>query len=170
MDTKGSKRKMSGFLIIGTIVLISFVMYRVIEHIQDTEHEKIYKIEHALKVEQINKEKLAELLMDCKKNGINPEKRPCDCRCQYSSIEPGCCCSDEHGEDTTDPEKCFPVFGCGDGYCSVFNTMVEHISGCVWCEQDRLYEQLNPQRACLLSKCSTNEKLKILVDELLAEE
>lgn len=146
-------------------LIIFYVVFCIVRHIQDKMDEKSYRERHAVKIENIDKEKLKALLTDCKEKGIDPEKRLCDCRCPYSEAQPGSeSCYDEKGNDTDDPEKCFSVFGCGS-HCSVFNTDVEHVSCCCWNEQDAP-DPDSGRRLCLLSKYKTNEELKTLVEEL----
>lgn len=145
--------------------IMLYAVFYIVQHILSKLDEKSYRERHAVKIENIDKEKMKALLTDCKEKGIDPEKRLCDCRCPYSESQPDSdFCYDEKGNDTDDPEKCFSVFGCGS-HCSVFNTDVEHVSCCCWNEQDES-EPDSCKCLCLLSKCKENEELKTLVEEL----
>jgi len=150
-------------------LIVFYILFCLVRHLQNKRDEKSYRERHTVKIENVNKEKLKELLTDCEKNGIDHRKRLCDCRCPYSEAKPDSdFCYDEKGNDTDDPEKCFAVFGCGS-HCSVFNTDVEHISCCCWNEQDES-ESDSCKCLCLLSKCEENEELKTLVDELQSKD
>lgn len=145
--------------------IMLYAVFYIVQHILSKLDEKSYRERHAVKIENIDKKKMKALLTDCKEKGIDPEKRLCDCRCPYSESQPDSdFCYDEKGNDTDDPEKCFPIFGCGS-HCSVFNTDVEHVSCCCWNEQDAP-EPDSGRRLCWLSKCKKKEELKTLVEEL----
>jgi hypothetical protein len=87
----------------GVVIHIVFCLVR---HLQNKRDEKSYRERHAVKIENVNKEKLKALLIDCEKNGIDPRKRLCDCRCPYSEAKPSSeSCCDEKGNDTDDPKN-----------------------------------------------------------------
>ena len=85
-------------------LIVFYILFCLVRHLQDKRDEKSYRERHAVKIENVDKEKLKALLTDCEKNGIDPRKRLCDCRCPYSEAKPSSeFCCDEKGNDTDDP-------------------------------------------------------------------
>lgn len=79
-------------------LIIFYIVFCLVRHLQNKRDEKSYRERHAVKIENVNKEKLMALLTDCEKNGIDPRKRLCDCRCPYSEAKPDSdFCYDEKG-------------------------------------------------------------------------
>lgn len=79
-------------------LIIFYIVFCLVRHLQNKRDEKSYRERHAVKIENVDKEKLKALLTDCEKNGIDPRKRLCDCRCPYSEAKPSSeSCCDEKG-------------------------------------------------------------------------
>ena len=138
--------------------IISYVSYR----LYDKSNEREYREKRKLVIEDINVDALKEVMKECEESGVDISKKQCNCACKFSDRNPS---KEQCLEDTLPtPDKCCPIFGCENAYCSVFNTTVDHYTDCVWCEQN------DPQESCkclcLLSRINENEELKDLVDNI----
>lgn len=136
--------------------IISYVSYR----LYDKSNEREYREKRKLVIEDINVDALKEVMKECEESGVDISKKQCNCACKFSDRNPS---KEQCLEDTLPtPDKCCPIFGCENAYCSVFNTTVDHYTDCVWCEQN------DPQESCkclcLLSRINENKELKDLVD------
>lgn len=155
-------------IIIGIVLftVICIIKY-IIDVIYTSKTEKAYKEEHKLVVDNINMDNLKELIKECEQNNIKLTDRKCSCKCKFGDKKPSKNnedCYTLDNEYTESPEECSAIFGCGDVKCSVFNTLVDYSTGCVWSEQDT-YESYGDKK-CLLSKIETNEQLKELVNSI----
>lgn len=138
--------------------IISYVSYR----LYDKSNKREYREKRKLVIEDINVDALKEVMKECEESGVDISKKQCNCACKFSDRNPS---KEQCLEDTLPtPDKCCPIFGCENAYCSVFNTTVDHYTDCVWCEQN------DPQESCkclcLLSRINENEELKDLVDNI----
>ena len=135
--------------------IISYVSYR----LYDKSNEREYREKRKLVIEDINVDALKEVMKECEESGVDISKKQCNCACKFSDRNPS---KEQCLEDTLPtPDKCCPIFGCENAYCSVFNTTVDHYTDCVWCEQN------DPQESCkLLSRINENKELKDLVDNI----
>lgn len=138
--------------------IISYVSYR----LYDKSNEREDREKRKLVIEDINVDALKEVMKECEESGVDISKKQCNCACKFSDRNPS---KEQCLEDTLPtPDKCCPIFGCENAYCSVFNTTVDHYTDCVWCEQN------DPQESCkclcLLSRINENEELKDLVDNI----
>lgn len=138
--------------------IISYVSYR----LYDKSNEREYREKRKLVIEDINVDALKEVMKECEESGVDISKKQCNCACKFSDRNPS---KEQCLEDTLPtPDKCCPIFGCENAYCSVFNTTVDHYTDCVWCEQN------DPQESCkclcLLTRINENKELKDLVDNI----
>lgn len=138
--------------------IISYVSYR----LYDKSNEREYREKRKLVIEDINVDALKEVMKECEESGVDISKKQCNCACKFSDRNPS---KEQCLEDTLPTQdKCCPIFGCENAYCSVFNTTVDHYTDCVWCEQN------DPQESCkclcLLSRINENKELKDLVDNI----
>lgn len=138
--------------------IISYVSYR----LYDKSNEREYREKRKLVIEDINVDALKEVMKECEESGVDISKKQCNCACKFSDRNPS---KEQCLEDTLPtPDKCCPIFGCENAYCSVFNTTVDHYTDCVWCEQN------DPQESCkclcLLSRINENKELKDIVDNI----
>lgn len=138
--------------------IISYVSYR----LYYKSNEREYREKRKLVIEDINVDALKEVMKECEESGVDISKKQCNCACKFSDRNPS---KEQCLEDTLPtPDKCCPIFGCENAYCSVFNTTVDHYTDCVWCEQN------DPQESCkclcLLSRINENKELKDLVDNI----
>ena len=138
--------------------IISYVSYR----LYDKSNEREYREKRKLVIEDINVDALKEVMKECEESGVDISKKQCNCACKFSDRNPS---KEQCLEDTLPtPDKCCPIFGCENAYCSVFNTTVDHYTDCVWCEQND--QQESCKCLCLLSRINENEELKDLVDNI----
>ena len=155
-------------IVIGIILFITICILKyIIDVIYTSKAEKVYKEEHKLVVDNINIDNLKELIKECEQNNIKLTDRKCSCKCKFGDKKPSKDnedCYTLDNEYTENPEECCAIFGCGDVKCSVFNTLVDYSTGCVWSEQDNC--EGYGDKKCLLSKIETNEQLKELIDNL----
>lgn len=143
------------------LVILFYVIRKILEEQEFKIAKEKYNDSHTFSLEKIDKEKFKELLKDCETKNIEIYKRKCDCRCSFGDRKPindNDCpfdCIDFEGNSTTNPKECFPLFGCNNVHCSVFNTLVDYKTDNVWCKQD--YEEDSCDRFCLLTKLSKEE-------------
>ena len=136
--------------------IISYVSYR----LYDKSNEREYREKRKLVIEDIDA--LKEVMKECEESGVDISKKQCNCACKFSDRNPS---KEQCLEDTLPtPDKCCPIFGCENAYCSVFNTTVDHYTDCVWCEQNDPQESF--KCLCLLSRINENKELKDLVDNI----
>lgn len=142
--------------------LASYIIFYVSYRLYDKSNEREYREKRKLVIEDINVDALKEVMKECEESGVDISKKQCNCACKFSDRNPS---KEQCLEDTLPtPDKCCPIFGCENAYCSVFNTTVDHYTDCVWCEQN------DPQESCkclcLLSRINENKELKDLVDNI----
>lgn len=100
--------------------IISYVSYR----LYDKSNEREYREKRKLVIEDINVDALKEVMKECEESGVDISKKQCNCACKFSDRNPS---KEQCLEDTLPtPDKCCPIFGCENAYCSVFNTTVDH--------------------------------------------
>lgn len=149
-----------------TFIIFEFIIYKVNKYAESKAEEK-YKSKRKLDIESIDTAKLKQLIDDCNEKDVELTQRACNCRCQFGDRKPSensVDCISFDGEYTENPEECTCLFGCTDVKCSVFNTIVDYSTLCVWNEQDNVEDSCS--KKCLLSKIESNQQLKELVESM----
>ena len=158
-------------IVIGIIIFtILIILNNIITKKYEETAEKLYRERRRINMSDINIDNLKALITECEENNIELTNRRCSCKCKFGDKKPSKDneqCFNFDGEYTENPDECITLCGCGNVKCSVFNTIVDYSTGCVWSEQDT-YESYGDKK-CLLSKIETNEQLKELIGNLQNE-
>lgn len=157
--------------IVLAIIYLAIATYHY--HKCDKKDQKNYEEERKIKKENINEEKLKELLALNREKGIEPEERYCNCSCPFLSETFENCeikkmyyeenieelydsalqeiAEDDYGCDYALRTLC----DCSYLYCPVFGCTVDPITECVWDKQKGL---------CLLAQCQKDDELNKFIE------
>lgn len=147
-------------IFIGSIgfVIFNSILNRVTKKIQDKADKK-YIEQRTVKADNVDFEKLKELLEINNKDGIDDHNRVCNCLCKFSERQPDSSdCPIGRIEDGLDlyfsDNECLGAVLCENSRCTVFNTIIDFIT---------FDSRDNQKGMCLIRQSKTNEELNELI-------
>lgn len=121
-------------IIIGSIgfVILNSIVNRITKKIQE-EADKEYVEQRTIKVDNVDFEKLKELLEINSKSDLDDYSRVCNCLCKFSERQPGSSdCPVGRIEDGLElyfsDNECLGAVLCENSRCTVFNTIIDFVT------------------------------------------